>query len=167
MWQGCCFLSLLSRKFDDRLSSNFHRFVVICIYWDTPTVKASLWQLPIVLSAFKAYNRKCWRKSLSLWDKTDSRKFMTIHELKKHLHSVFMCGADHVWVLEKRFLCRQLSMFCFGIVVLEWFCFCSKVIKCELPEVGVKSVNGFFLKAFCEWLSVCARWAATGSLCKL
>ena len=42
------FLSLLSRKFDDRLSSNFHRFVILCIWWDTPTVKASLWQLPIV-----------------------------------------------------------------------------------------------------------------------
>ena len=47
------FLSLLSRKFDDRLSSNFHRFVILCICWDTPTVKASLWQLPIVSTAFK------------------------------------------------------------------------------------------------------------------
>ena len=46
------FLSLLSRTFDDRLSSNFHRFVILCICWDTPTVKASLWQLPIVPTAF-------------------------------------------------------------------------------------------------------------------
>jgi len=52
-WQACFFLSLLSRDFDDRLSSNFHRFVILCIRWDTPTVKASLWQLPIVSSAFK------------------------------------------------------------------------------------------------------------------
>ena len=47
------FLSLLSRKFDDRLSSNFHRFVILCICWDTPTVnKTSLWQLPIVSTVF-------------------------------------------------------------------------------------------------------------------
>ena len=51
--KGGFFLSLLSRKFDDRLSSNFHRFVILCICWDTPTVKASLWQLPIVYTAFK------------------------------------------------------------------------------------------------------------------
>ena len=48
------FLSLLSRNFDDRLSSNFHRFVILCIYWDTPNVKASLWQIPIVSTAFKS-----------------------------------------------------------------------------------------------------------------
>ena len=54
VWQGCFLVSLLSRKFDDRLSSNFHRFVILCICWDTPTVKASLWHLPIVSTAFKA-----------------------------------------------------------------------------------------------------------------
>ena len=31
VWQGCFFLSLLSRKFNDRLSSNFHRFIILCI----------------------------------------------------------------------------------------------------------------------------------------
>ena len=54
VWQGCFILSLLSRNFDDRSSSNFHRFVILCICWDTPTVKASLWQLPIVSTAFKS-----------------------------------------------------------------------------------------------------------------
>ena len=47
------FLSLLSCNFYDRLSSNFHRFVILYLCWDTPTVKTSLWQLPIVSSAFK------------------------------------------------------------------------------------------------------------------
>ena len=42
------FLSLLSRNFDDWLSSNFHRFVILCICWDTPSEKTGLWQLPIV-----------------------------------------------------------------------------------------------------------------------
>ena len=49
MWQGCFFfLSLLSRKFDDQLSSNFNRFVILCICWDTPSGKTGLWKLPIV-----------------------------------------------------------------------------------------------------------------------
>ena len=51
--QGCFFLSLLSRNFDDRLSSNFHRLVILCICWDTASEKTGLWQLPIVSTAFK------------------------------------------------------------------------------------------------------------------
>ena len=49
------FLSLLSHNFDDRLSSNFHKFVILCICWDTPSEKTGLWQLPIVSSVFKLY----------------------------------------------------------------------------------------------------------------
>ena len=47
------FLSLLSRNFDDRLSSNFHRFVILCICLVTPSEKTGLWQLPIVFTTFK------------------------------------------------------------------------------------------------------------------
>ena len=47
------FLSLISRDFEDWLSSNFHRFVILFICWDTSTVKTSLWQLPIVSIVFK------------------------------------------------------------------------------------------------------------------
>ena len=50
--KGVFFLSLMSRNFDDRLSSNFHRFVISCICWDTSTVKTGLWQLPIVSRVF-------------------------------------------------------------------------------------------------------------------
>ena len=46
------FLPLLSRKFDDQLSSNFHRFVVLCICWYTPSEKTGFWQLPEVSSVF-------------------------------------------------------------------------------------------------------------------
>ena len=35
--------SKLSCSFDDQLSSNFHSFVIICIYWDTPGEKTCLW----------------------------------------------------------------------------------------------------------------------------
>ena len=64
LWQGCFFLSLLSRNFDDRLSSNFHRFVILCICWDTSNVKASLWQLPIVSTVFNisVINIQCLSK---------------------------------------------------------------------------------------------------------
>ena len=34
-------------------SSNFHRFVILCICCDTPSEKTGLWQLPIVSSVFK------------------------------------------------------------------------------------------------------------------
>ena len=47
------FLSLLSRNFDDQLSSNFHRFVILCLCWYTASEKTGLWQLPIVSSVFK------------------------------------------------------------------------------------------------------------------
>ena len=50
------FLSLLSRNFDDRLSSNFHRFVILCICWDTPSEKTGLWQLPKVSRVFNHSN---------------------------------------------------------------------------------------------------------------
>ena len=62
------FLSLLSRNFDDRLSSNFHRLVILCICWDTPTVKTNLWQLPIVSTAFKDVPLfKNWLRQFPLW----------------------------------------------------------------------------------------------------
>ena len=52
VWQRCFFLSL-SCNFDDQLSgSNFHRFVIWCIYWDWPSEKIGLWQLPVVSSVF-------------------------------------------------------------------------------------------------------------------
>ena len=47
------FLSLLSRNFDDQSSSNFHRFVISCICWDTPSLNLCLWQLPIVSTVFQ------------------------------------------------------------------------------------------------------------------
>ena len=56
VWPWChksVFFPLISRNFDDRLNSNFHRFVMLCMLWDTPTVNTSLWQLPIVSSVFK------------------------------------------------------------------------------------------------------------------
>ena len=53
VWKGWFFLSLLSRNFDDRLSWNFHRFVILCICWDTASEKTGRWQLPIVSTVFK------------------------------------------------------------------------------------------------------------------
>ena len=44
------FLSLLSRNFDDQLSSYFHRCVNLCICWDTLSEKTGLWQLPTMSS---------------------------------------------------------------------------------------------------------------------
>ena len=39
------FFPLLFRNFDDRLSTNCHMFVTLCIlFWDTPSEKTGLWQ---------------------------------------------------------------------------------------------------------------------------
>ena len=54
VWKGVFFLPLLSRNFDDQLSLNFNRFVILCILcWDTLSEKTGLWQLPKVSSVFK------------------------------------------------------------------------------------------------------------------
>ena len=44
VWQGCFYLSILSRNFNVQLSSSFHRFVILCICWDTPSARTGLWQ---------------------------------------------------------------------------------------------------------------------------
>ena len=46
------FLSLFSCNFDDQLCQHFHRFVILCLSWDTASEKTGLWQLPIVSSVF-------------------------------------------------------------------------------------------------------------------
>ena len=53
LWDKVLFLPLFSRNFNDQLSSNVHRFVILCICWDTPSENTGLWQLPKVSSAFK------------------------------------------------------------------------------------------------------------------
>ena len=41
--QGCFFfLSFFSCAFDDQLSPNFHRFVILCLCWDTPSENTDL-----------------------------------------------------------------------------------------------------------------------------
>ena len=44
---------LFSSNFDDQLNPKFHRFVILCIYWDTPSENTGLWQSPKVYPAFK------------------------------------------------------------------------------------------------------------------
>ena len=43
------------------MSSNIHRFVILCICWDTctPSEKTCLWQLQIVLGVFKHFFPRC------------------------------------------------------------------------------------------------------------
>ena len=46
------FLSSFPRNFDDQLSPNFHRLVILWLWWDTPSEKTGLWQLPNVYLPF-------------------------------------------------------------------------------------------------------------------
>ena len=45
------FLSLFSCNFDDQLNQNFHKFVIWCIWRNTPSESTGLWQLLTVSSA--------------------------------------------------------------------------------------------------------------------
>ena len=38
---------------------HFHRYVTLCIWWDTVSGKTGIWQLPKVTSAFRVNVRKC------------------------------------------------------------------------------------------------------------
>ena len=42
--QGVFFLALFSCTFDDQLSLNCHRFIILCICWDTPSENTGLYQ---------------------------------------------------------------------------------------------------------------------------
>ena len=48
------FSVIVISQHDDQMSSNFHRFVILCICWDIPSEKTCLWQLPIVSSVFNS-----------------------------------------------------------------------------------------------------------------
>ena len=52
-WQGCFSVIIISQLRRPILSSNFHRFVIVCLCWDTLSERNGLWQLPIVSSVFK------------------------------------------------------------------------------------------------------------------
>ena len=89
------FLPLLSRTLNDQLSSNFHRFVILCVCWDTPSEKTVLWQLPKVSSAFKRdgfqhllvdplINYSDWQRSQSHFVLHDYIRMKSTHS---YLHS--------------------------------------------------------------------------------
>ena len=52
VWQGCFFFLYSLATFDDQLSKNFHRLVILCTCWDTTSEKTGLWQLPKVSKVF-------------------------------------------------------------------------------------------------------------------
>ena len=78
------FLSLFSCNFDDQLSQNFHRFVSLCICWDTLSEDSGLWQLPKVSSVFKRTTASFSQQA----DQLNSDKgFKISHPWKKLLHT--------------------------------------------------------------------------------
>ena len=69
------FLSSVSRNFDDQLSPDFHRLVILSLWYDTPHENTGLWQLPNVYSAFNAPVNMCtlllcmfWTPKWQTWD---------------------------------------------------------------------------------------------------
>ena len=111
---------LLSRNFDNRLSSNFHRFVILCICWDTPTVKTSLWELPIVSSVFNSFvgcivlATQCATFSLWLWYYRPRYVIPhAIHHVRQngrplHLHA-FLSDSLAIWQLKLSLILRHAT----------------------------------------------------------
>ena len=102
-----CFLPLVSRNFDD---SSFHRLVILCICWDTPTAKSSLWQLPIVSTAFK-YVNKMQTYSNWFWKKTN---LDTINQfVLKPWNIAVLCILLEVmvWIMERCIMVSKLLQF--------------------------------------------------------
>ena len=95
--------------FDNRLSSNFHRYVVLCICWDTASEQTSLWQLPIVSSVYT----KCLVFHIVIHTQV-------VHELhKSFIHSeeaawkpnIYTENTNaHVWVLVNKFQCWMICI---------------------------------------------------------
>ena len=122
------FLSLISRNFDDQLSSSRHRFVIFCICWDTPTVKTSLWQLPIVSVSLKGFNSFC---KFSFWPSHEP--LITVNENVRYLYtfqqSSFLTDMVHykmsVIIIKEAEGKTSLSCLLNSIngVLVEYFCY--------------------------------------------
>ena len=101
------FLSLLSRNFDDQLSSNFHRFVVSCICLDTPSEKTGLWQLPTVSRVFKQGSNDTY-----MYNIVQTSLFML---LDRALHTHVWCFSTSI--LKDEFICIYLLGLKLGIQI--------------------------------------------------
>ena len=124
MWQGCFFLLLSSRNFDDRLSSNFHSFVILCIYRDTPTVKSSLWQLPIVSTVFKL-------QPFCFWARRIKTKYLWMPWLARlHLGKITL----HLWGFF--FVCGRIRSIFLAIYLTQMI-----VLLCTSTFIGLEKIR--------------------------
>ena len=76
------FLPLLSRNVDDQLSSNFHRFVILCRCWDTLSGNTGFW-----------HNKNLLWKRLQEWSLSRIWKHKTLQRERFFL-SLFSCNFD-------------------------------------------------------------------------
>ena len=113
VWQGFFFLSLLSSNFDDQFSSNFHRFVILCTWWDTPSEKTGFWQLPIVSTVFKS--------SIAYWTWSNLNYFYIYARLSKFLwiHNKI---SNSVEKFEKCVDETALHL-CTNAIMSSWYCY--------------------------------------------
>ena len=93
--KGVFFLSYLSRNSDDQSSSNFHRLVILCLCWDTPSKRTGLWHLPIVSIVFNKIGRPRLRPKQQMAI-TKGHRFIS-HRRTKHLTS----SQIQSWLIEE------------------------------------------------------------------
>ena len=88
--QGCFCLSLLPRNFDDRLSSNFHRFVILCIIsWDKPTVKTTLLQW--ITNSVQCLTRTCRYLSKCICSYQHNIIYDRMYSVNLNVHDMMVC----------------------------------------------------------------------------
>ena len=87
LWQGCFFFHYYIATSTINWVQIFTGYFCLCICWDTPSEETSLWQLPIVSTAFK-YNITFIITSSSLFSELSVEiKNSGIHPLHKLLFS--------------------------------------------------------------------------------
>ncbi len=90
-----CFLSLFSCNFDDQLSPNFHRFVILCICWNTPSEDTGLWQLPKVYPAFKSVLSLMVLHHRGKWPKDEWIIMIQFYKYRSHVVTSFFIVSSY------------------------------------------------------------------------
>ena len=101
-YQYLFLLALFSCNFDDQLSPNFKRFVVLCTCWDTPNENTGLWQLSKVSSACNCgpeRDKLPWIGQVGIW-KAFVTVWYKIHWLERCLSRI----------LKPKLICLEIAV---------------------------------------------------------
>ena len=134
------FLTLLSNNFEDQLSSNSHRFVILCICWDTPSEKTGIWQahgvqclkpksgkhiiIVVVLICFpQIYEIGLWKTGEASKNSWDGRKLIWNNSLLYLRHDLVWSSVYGKLSLKNQFVGWRVETVNFVLLDYLWFYF--------------------------------------------